>query len=46
MKQYIFSVIEEDGDHRASRRFNIAMSVLIIINILVVILETVTSIHT
>jgi voltage-gated potassium channel len=46
VKQYIFSVIEEDGDHRASRRFNIAMSALIIVNVLVVILETVSSIHT
>lgn len=46
MKQYIFSVIEEDRDHRASRRFNIAMSALIIVNVLVVILETVSSIHT
>ena len=46
MKQYIFSVIEEEGDHHASRKFNIAMSVLIIVNVLVVILETVSSIHT
>lgn len=45
MKQYIFSVIEEDGDHHASRRFNIAMSALIIVNVLVVILETVASVH-
>jgi len=46
VKQYIFSVIEEEGDHHASRKFNIAMSALIIVNVFVVILETVSSIHT
>ena len=46
LKEEIFSVIEDpNSDTIASRRFNYGMSFLIIVNVIVVILETVASIH-